>query len=108
MIIRFILLRETPMTVWDRKKLSFGFISKRFAGTDGVSLETQKWVDVLKSKGCAVYYMAGKLDTNPEISHLAPKAFFQHPDILEVQNALFVEKNRTKGVRCHCLQWLSY
>jgi glycosyltransferase involved in cell wall biosynthesis len=86
------------MTIWDRKNLSFGFISTRFAGTDGVSLETQKWVDVLKSKGCAVYYMAGKLDTDPEISHLAPKAFFRHEDILEVQHALFVEKKRTKEI----------
>ena len=30
------------MTIWDRKKLSFGFVSTRFAGTDGVSLETDK------------------------------------------------------------------
>ena len=56
------------MSVWNRKKLSFGFVSTRFAGTDGVSLETQKWVEVLKTKGCDVYYMAGKLDTDPETS----------------------------------------
>ncbi len=86
------------MTIWDRKKLSFGFVSTRFAGTDGVSLETEKWVDVLRSKGSSVYYMAGLLDTDPEISHLAPKAFFQHEDILEIQHALFVEKRRTREI----------
>jgi glycosyltransferase involved in cell wall biosynthesis len=86
------------MSIWNRRKLSFGFVSTRFAGTDGVSLETAKWVDVLKSNGCASYYMAGQLDTDPEISHLAPKAFFQHPDILEVQHALFEEKRRTKQI----------
>lgn len=43
-------------SVWDRKKPSFGFISTRFAGLDGVSLETEKWVDVLRSKGSAVYF----------------------------------------------------
>jgi glycosyltransferase involved in cell wall biosynthesis len=84
------------MSVWKRKKLSFGFVSTRFAGTDGVSLETQKWVDVLESKGCKIYYMAGELDTDPEISHLAPKAFFQHPDILKVQQTLFIEKRRSR------------
>ena len=84
------------MTVWTRKKLSFGFISTRFAGTDGVSLETQKWVDVLNGKGCKVYYMAGELDTDPEISHTAPKAFFQHPEIMEVQQALFIHKRRSR------------
>ena len=84
------------MTVWKRKKLSFGFVSTRFAGTDGVSLETEKWVQVLKSKGCRVYYMAGELDTDSEISHLAPKAFFQHPEVLDLQHALFVEKRRSR------------
>jgi glycosyltransferase involved in cell wall biosynthesis len=86
------------MSVWNRKKLSFGFVSTRFAGTDGVSLETQKWVDVLKDKGCGICYMAGKLDTEPEISHLAPKAFFKHEDIIEVQNSLFVDKRRTREI----------
>ena len=84
------------MTVWNRKKLSFGFVSTRFAGTDGVSLETQKWVDVLKSKGCKVYFMAGELDTEPEISHLAPKAFFQHPEIIAIQQSLFIKKRRSR------------
>jgi glycosyltransferase involved in cell wall biosynthesis len=86
------------MTIWKRKKLSFGFVSTRFAGTDGVSLETQKWVDVLKAKGCDIYYMAGELDTEPEISHLVPKAYFQHEEILEVQRPLFSEKRRSRAV----------
>ncbi len=84
------------MSIWDRKKFSFGFVSTRFAGTDGVSLETQKWADVLKEKGCKVFYMAGELDTDPAISHLVPKAFFKHKDILKVQKKLFGEKRRTR------------
>lgn len=76
------------MSIWDRKKFSFGFVSTHFAGTDGVSLETQKWVDVLKEKECEVYYMTGELDTDPAISHLVPKAFFQHEEILKVQQEL--------------------
>jgi glycosyltransferase involved in cell wall biosynthesis len=84
------------MTVWKRKDLSFGFVSTRFAGTDGVSLETEKWVDVLKSKGCRVYFMAGELDTDAEISHLVPKAFFKHPEILEIQHSLFTKKHRSR------------
>lgn len=86
------------MNIWERKKLSFGFISTRFAGLDGVSLEAKKWVDVLISKGSSVYYMAGQLDTDPEISHLAPKAYFHHKDIQEIQNAIFVEKRRTPTI----------
>lgn len=94
------------MSIWKRDKLSFGFISTRFAGTDGVSLETQKWVDVLREKGCDVYYMAGMLDTDPNISYLVPKAFFQHEDILEIQHELFVKKRRSRktGHRVHVLK----
>ena len=86
------------MSIWKRKNLTFGFVSTRFAGTDGVSLETQKWVDVLTTKGCKVFYMAGELDTDPDISLLVPKAHFKHSEILEVQQALFIDKRRTREV----------
>ncbi len=84
------------MNIWERRKPSFGFISTRFAGTDGVSLETQKWIEVLTAKGCQVFYMAGELDTPPEISHYFPKLHFKHPEILTIQNELFIEKRRTR------------
>jgi glycosyltransferase involved in cell wall biosynthesis len=83
------------MTIWERKTPSFGFISTRFAGLDGVSLETKKWEDVMAAKKCPVFYMAGELDTDPAVSHLAPLAHFQHPEIMEIQEALFVHKRRT-------------
>ena len=82
------------MDIWTRKKPSFGFISTRLAGLDGVSLETKKWVDVLAEKDCPVYFMAGELDTPPEISHLVPEAHFKHAQIEKIQHALFVEKKR--------------
>ena len=83
------------MTIWERKKLSFGFLSTRLAGLDGVSLETQKWVDVLKGKKCPVFFMAGELDTDPAVSHLAPMAHFQHSEIQKIQDLLFAEKTRS-------------
>lgn len=94
------------MTAWKRYAPSFGFVSTRFAGTDGVSLETQKWVDILKEKGCKVYFAAGELDTPPEISHLIPKAHFKHPEILEIQEELFTKKVRNRSItqRVHKLK----
>jgi hypothetical protein len=86
------------MNFWQRSKPSFGFISTRFAGTDGVSLETQKWVDVLQEKGCKTCFAAGELDTPPEISHLIPKAHFKHPEILEIQEELFTKKVRNRAI----------
>jgi glycosyltransferase involved in cell wall biosynthesis len=82
------------MDIWTRKKPSFGFISTRLAGLDGVSLETKKWVDVLAAKDCPVYFMAGELDTPPEISHPVPEAHFKYEPIEKIQHALFVEKKR--------------
>ena len=82
--------------IWKVKHPSFGFISTRFHGNDGVSLETQKWASVIRSKGCTVYFMAGELDTDPEISHLAPLASFQHPDIAALNKQIFVDKDRTR------------
>ena len=76
--------RIEDMNIWTRKTPSFGFISTRLAGLDGVSLETAKWVDVLEAKDCQVYFMAGELDTPPETSHLVPEAHFKHQDIEKV------------------------
>lgn len=58
-----------------------GFISTRFAGTDGVSLETQKWATVLERLGHKCFYFAGECDRNPDISHVVPEAFYRHPEI---------------------------
>ncbi len=86
------------MNIWQRHKPSFGFVSTRLAGTDGVSLETKKWVDVLSKNECSSFFLAGKLDTLPEHSMEFPELHFQHPDILEIQQELFVKKQRTREI----------
>ena len=58
-----------------------GFLSTRIAGTDGVSLETEKWADVFESEGFECFYFAGELDRPPERSMLYEKAHFKHPVI---------------------------
>jgi hypothetical protein len=58
-----------------------GFISTRFAGTDGVSLETEKWATVFERMGHKCFYFAGECDRHPEISLVVPEAFYRHPDI---------------------------
>lgn len=42
-----------------------GFVSTRFAGTDGVSLEAAKWAEVLEQEGHECYWFAGELDRDP-------------------------------------------
>jgi glycosyltransferase involved in cell wall biosynthesis len=66
-----------------------GFISTRLAGTDGVSLETEKWAKVFESEGFCCFYFAGELDRPPEASYLVPEAHFTHPEIKDIYNKSF-------------------
>jgi hypothetical protein len=38
---------------------NIGFVSTRFAGNDGVSLEAAKWAEVLEASGHRCYWFAG-------------------------------------------------
>jgi glycosyltransferase involved in cell wall biosynthesis len=74
-----------------------GFISTRFHGTDGVTLEARKWAHVLAELGHSCHWMAGLLDAPPAVSHLAPLAFFGHPEIVAVQQSLFGTTRRARA-----------
>jgi mannosylglucosylglycerate synthase len=58
------------------KMMNIGFISTRFRGTDGVTLETSKWAQIFLRNGYACHWFAGELDRAPAISYLAPEAHF--------------------------------
>jgi glycosyltransferase involved in cell wall biosynthesis len=66
-----------------------GFISTRIAGTDGVSLEIEKWANVLERNGCDCFYFAGECDRPSEKSFLVDEAFFGHPEIEKTTAACF-------------------
>jgi glycosyltransferase involved in cell wall biosynthesis len=72
-----------------------GIVSTRLAGTDGVSLETRKWVKVFCDQGHACFFFAGELDWPQEQSHEVPEAHFNHPEIQEINRSLFVDAIRT-------------
>ncbi|MEW6670999.1 MAG: glycosyltransferase family 4 protein [Thermodesulfobacteriota bacterium] len=55
-----------------------GFVSTRFAGTDGVTMESSKWAAVLRRNGHNCYWFAGELDRVPERCFLVPEAHFKH------------------------------
>jgi glycosyltransferase involved in cell wall biosynthesis len=66
-----------------------GFVSTRFAGTDGVSLETAKWALVLERLGHTCFYFAGESDRPPERTRLVPEAHFSHPEIASINATAF-------------------
>ena len=73
---------------------NIGFVSTRFAGTDGVSLESAKWAKVLWDDQHKSFWFAGKLDRDPKVSMLDPHAHFQHPDIQHIDSKVFGGINR--------------
>ncbi len=75
-----------------------GIVAKRLEGTDGVSLETEKWVQVLTELGHECYFFAGTSDWDSERTLIAPEAHFEHPRIREINEALFVTRRRTPAI----------
>jgi glycosyltransferase involved in cell wall biosynthesis len=74
--------------------MRIGFVSTRFHGTDGVSLEAAKWAKVLeKDLNHECFWFAGKLDTPAHSSSLCPEAFFEHPSVNSLQEKLFNDSN---------------
>jgi len=80
------------------RTLRIGFVSTRFQGLDGVSLETAKWVSLLERFHHRCYWFAGELDTDPERSLLVPEAYFRHPAILALERDLFGKATRSREV----------
>ncbi len=68
---------------------SIGFISTRFAGTDGVSLETAKWAAILERLGHTCYYFSGECDRPDGKCYLVPEAFYRHPIIDAINRTVF-------------------
>ena len=80
------------------KVRNVGFISTRIAGTDGVSLELEKWAEIFKDFGWTSFYFAGELDRPPERSYLVEEAHFTHPEIKEIHNKSFGTTTRDRAL----------
>jgi mannosylglucosylglycerate synthase len=74
---------------------NIGFVSTRFSGTDGVSLESAKWAQVFWDHQHVSYWYAGKLDRDPATSMLVPEAYFYDRDNVWVNERAFGTRRRT-------------
>lgn len=74
--------------------LKIGVIATRFSPTDGVSLETEKWVSVLEGMGHECWFFAGECEKFSERCHFVPEAHFKHPEIEAIYLAGFTERYR--------------
>ncbi len=80
-------MNRTPMV--SPMKLNIGFVSTRFAGIDGVSLESTKWARVFEGEGHACFWFAGELSKNEHISLQARQANFKDDQNQWINDQLF-------------------
>ncbi len=80
------------------KSKNIGFISTRFAGIDGVSLEASKWAQVLEENGSRCFWFAGELDRDPEKSFLVSEAHFLHLQNQWINKQVLGRKGRKPSV----------
>ena len=85
-----------------------GFVSTRIAGTDGVTLETYKWHQILERNGYECYFFAGELDTPQERSFLEPKAHFEDPEMLDIHSACFGKTTRKASLSARIQELKAY
>jgi len=74
---------------------NIGFVSTRFSGTDGVSLESAKWAQILWDYQHVSYWYAGKLDRDPDVSMLVPEAYFYDRDNVWINEYAFGTRRRS-------------
>lgn len=84
----------------NNKSSQIGFVATRLIGTDGVSLETEKWSNILSGINHECFYFTGESDRPEERTYLVPEAHFKHPEIEALNSDLFdnyVRSSHTSG-----------
>ncbi|NBC48059.1 MAG: glycosyltransferase [Gammaproteobacteria bacterium] len=87
---------------------NIGFVSTRFAGTDGVSLEAAKWAEVLWQSGHVSFWYGGVLDRDPGVSLCIPEAFFDHSENQWINSQLWGCTRRSPEVSRRIRELASY
>ncbi|MDY6791089.1 MAG: glycosyltransferase family 4 protein [Thermodesulfobacteriota bacterium] len=78
--------------------INIGFISTRFSGTDGVTLEASKWADVFAKSGHNCFWFAGRLDRDMTKSLLVPEAYFKYEKNQWINEQILGNKRRNPSV----------
>jgi mannosylglucosylglycerate synthase len=79
-------------------KYRIGFVSTRFSGTDGVTLEARKWAEVFEQNDHPCYWFAGGLDQDENRSLLVPEAHFQDKHNQWINEQILGKTGRTPHV----------
>jgi glycosyltransferase involved in cell wall biosynthesis len=69
--------------------MNIGFVATRIAGLDGVSLEINKWAEVLRRMGHTPYFCAGELGEYAQPGMLVPEFHFRDPEAVAIHDEAF-------------------
>lgn len=87
---------------------NIGFVSTRFAGSDGVSLESAKWAEVLWDDKHVSYWYSGRNDRDPGCSYCVPEAYFGHPENEWINERIWGHYRRNPNVTDRILEMAAY
>lgn len=73
--------------------MKFGFVATRLSGTDGVSLESEKWSRVLREMGHETAFLAGEVGGFARDGTTEPLMHFTHPEIYEISTRAFTTRS---------------
>ncbi len=69
--------------------MRIGFIATRLHGTDGVTLEVEKWAKILSGLGHEIYYCAGELGGYAKDGVLIPELHFSDQTVFALSQRAF-------------------
>lgn len=78
--------------------MHIGFLSTRFHGTDGVSLESAKWAEVFGNQGHLNFWFSGLSDREESISSVVLEAHFEHPRNVAINENFWNRDHLDPGV----------
>jgi glycosyltransferase involved in cell wall biosynthesis len=77
--------------------INIGFVGTRFAGLDGVSLESEKWAHVLRKMKHRLFWFGGEVEKPPECSTIVPEAHFRNERNVSINNEVYGKRVRSRS-----------
>jgi len=77
--------------------MRIGIVIGRIGGVDGVALEAEKWITVLRRLGHEVRVLTGELEAELPDCTVVPELAFSHPDAVRDQRDAFFEQTAAEG-----------
>ena len=77
--------------------MRIGFIATRLSGTDGVTLEVEKWAKVLSKMGHEIFFCAGEVSGYARKGTVIPKLHFADQTIRALSISAFGEDSESDG-----------